>query len=51
MERNKEEDESEEGLKEEWSEEQWKKHWAEQRQGHQKRLERIHQEARHGKIR
>ena len=36
---------------EDWDEEQWRKHWAEQRRGHQKRLERIHQEARHGKIR
>ena len=36
---------------EDWDEEQWKKHWAEQRRGHQKRLERLHREARHGKMR
>ena len=32
-----------------WNEARWKKHWAEQRLGHQKRLERLHREARHGK--
>jgi hypothetical protein len=36
---------------EDWDEEQWRKHWAEQRRGHQKRLERLHKEARHGKMR
>ena len=34
-----------------WNEERWRKHWAEQRLGHQKRLERLHHEARYGKIR
>ena len=29
----------------EWDDERWKKHWADQREGHQKRLERLHQEA------
>ena len=34
-----------------WNEERWRKHWADQRLGHQKRLERLHREARYGKIR
>ena len=29
----------------EWDDERWKKHWADQREGQQKRLERLHQEA------
>ena len=33
-----------------WDEERWKKHWADQRLEQQKRLERLHREARYGKI-
>ena len=37
----------------EWDDKRWKKHWADQREAHQKRLERLHREARkyHGKTR
>ena len=66
MERNKKEDGNEKEIivgtseacpchtrpkEENWDEEQWKKHWAQQRRGHQKRLEQVHQESRHGKMR
>ncbi len=34
-----------------WDEARWKKHWESMRLGHQKRLERIHNEARYGKDR
>jgi hypothetical protein len=29
-----------------WDETQWKKHWKDRREGHRKRLERLHKEAR-----
>lgn len=37
----------------EWDDKRWKKHWADQREAQQKRLERLHREARkyHGKTR
>ena len=44
-------EDGEDGINEEADIEQWRKHWAEQRRGHQKRLERLHKEARHGKMR
>ena len=35
-----------EGKEAAWDETRWKKHWQDRREGHRKRLERLHKEAR-----